>query len=192
MLVRSLVFSAFMLLCLSKQAARGQPNKSLPITGDPVPALAPFDDLMLSFIAEHEVPGAALAIAKDGELVYTRGFGYADPDTNEKALPTSLFRIASVSKPITAVAILMLIERGKLKLDDKAFKVLALPTPPGRKRDPRAMLINFPELADRVPHANKPAARVGAILRRSGNAPVLIAREKTRGMNDIHKPTLPS
>src|SRR5687767_14730117 len=92
---------------------------ALPVTGESVPELAPFDELLLAFLQENEIAGASLAITKDGRLIYARGFGWADADGQVKVSPASLFRIASLSKPITAVAILMLIERGKLKLDDK-------------------------------------------------------------------------
>ena len=51
--------------------------------------------------------------------------------------PTSLFRIASVSKPFTAAAVLQLVEHGKLKLDDKAFDVLQLQEPKGVPFDER-------------------------------------------------------
>ena len=67
------------------------------------------------------VPGMSIAIAKDGELVYARGFGFADPDSGEATLPEHRFRIASISKPITSVAIMGLIESGDLSLDDLIF-----------------------------------------------------------------------
>jgi N-acyl-D-amino-acid deacylase len=53
-----------------------------------------------------------------------RGYGYADLATNRQATPTSLFRIASISKPITAVAVMQLVERGKLRLEDRVFDIL--------------------------------------------------------------------
>ena len=96
----------------------------LPETGKTHPALKPFDDLMRQFVQENEIPGVALAVAKDGRLVYARGFGYANVEKKTPVQPDSLFRIASISKPITAVAALQLIERGKLKLDDRVFKLL--------------------------------------------------------------------
>lgn len=115
----------------------GADDKKLPVTGLAEPDLEAFDRLMLDFIREHEVPGAALAVAKDGKLVYARGFGWADPEAGRPVQPRSLFRIASISKPITAAAILRLIEQGKLKLDDLAFALLDLPMPEDEKRDPR-------------------------------------------------------
>src|SRR4051794_22532805 len=72
-----------------------------PVTGPENPLLKPLDDLMLSFILQHEVPGAAVAVARNGKLVYARGFGLADVKKKEAVQPNSLFRIASVSKPIT-------------------------------------------------------------------------------------------
>src|SRR5262245_16894417 len=67
----------------------------------PATGLAEFDKLMASFIESNKVPGAALAIAKGGRLVYSRGFGYSDVEKKEPVAPDALFRIASVSKPIT-------------------------------------------------------------------------------------------
>jgi N-acyl-D-amino-acid deacylase len=94
---------------------------------------------MTDFLREHELPGAALAVARNGRLVYARGFGYADRSAKEVVRPEALFRIASISKPITAVAILQLVERGRLKLNDPVFNVLGLqePNEKGVAFDPR-------------------------------------------------------
>ncbi len=111
----------------------------LPITGIANPGLEPFDKLMMSFITENEVPGASLAVTRNGKLVYARGFGYADVEMKESVQPAALFRIASVSKPITAVAVMQLVEKGNLKLEDKAMDCIKL-TPfmaPGALPDPR-------------------------------------------------------
>ena len=109
------------------------------MSGKANPDLKSFDDLMTGFLEEHKAVGAALAVTKDGRLVYARGFGLADRKAREPVQPTSLFRIASVSKPITAVAILQLVDRGKLKLDDKVFDILKHKPylPEGAKVDPR-------------------------------------------------------
>lgn len=93
-------------------------------TGKPEAKLANFDQLLGDFMEKHHIPGASIAITDHGRLVYARGFGYADIATQEQVQPTSLFRIASISKPITAVAILQLIEQGKLKLEDKVYDIL--------------------------------------------------------------------
>jgi CubicO group peptidase (beta-lactamase class C family) len=75
------------------------------ITGPAMPKLAAYDELMTSFLREHKAPGAALAVAYHGRLVYARGFGHADVERQEPVRPMSLFRIASVSKPFTRQAV---------------------------------------------------------------------------------------
>ncbi|WP_197442149.1 serine hydrolase [Thalassoglobus polymorphus] len=85
---------------------------------------ASYDQHIREFMKTHHVPGLAVAVTNNGQLMHARGYGYADIAAKEKVQPTSLFRIASLSKPITAVAILQLVEQGKLSLDDKVFEVL--------------------------------------------------------------------
>lgn len=81
------------------------------------PGLEPFDEMMAKFMTEHEVPGAALAVTRKGKLVYARGFGTRAAGRVEPVVPDTLFRIASLSKPFTAVAVLQLAERKGLDLD---------------------------------------------------------------------------
>ena len=116
-------------------------SDSVPMTGTPDPALQSFDAAMLSFMQARNVPGGSLAVVRNGKLVYARGYGYADRDSGTKVQPASLFRIASISKPITAVAIMTLLQtpRYKLTLDTKALPLLQV-TPhlePGTQLDPR-------------------------------------------------------
>jgi len=110
--------------------------------------LAGFDRLMREFMAENHVPGAELAVARHEKLVYARGFGLADTATHQPVEPTSLFRIASITKPFTAVAILQLVEQGKLKLNDRPFQMLGLVPylEPGAKVDKRIYRITVEEL----------------------------------------------
>ena len=90
-----------------------------------IPA-AVFDKAMEDFMKEYGIPGGALAVVKDRRLVYARGYGWADRDQKFAATPESLFRIASVSKPVTAVAVIKLAEQKKLDLDARVFELLAL------------------------------------------------------------------
>lgn len=92
---------------------------SLPVTGSGDSRLAAFDTLMTGFLRDREIPGAALTISRHGRVVHSRGYGYADVEQKLPVQPDSLFRIASISKPITAVAIMQLVERGKVDLEDK-------------------------------------------------------------------------
>ncbi|MCF8225039.1 MAG: beta-lactamase family protein [Bacteroidales bacterium] len=73
------------------------------------------------FMNKWRINGASVAISKEEELVYAKGFGYADIESGEKVKPGHLFRIASVSKLLTAVAIMKLYEEKKLDLQDFVF-----------------------------------------------------------------------
>lgn len=86
-----------------------------------------FDREMKAFMSERKIPGGALAVVKDRRLVYARGYGWADRDKKIPVKPDSLFRIASLSKPITAVAVLKLVQEKKLNLDARAFDIVRLP-----------------------------------------------------------------
>lgn len=79
------------------------------------------DQAIEAFMGKHNAPGAAVAITKGEKLVYLKGFGYADTLRKEKVRPENLFRIASISKPVTAVAIMKLVEEGRVTLDQKVF-----------------------------------------------------------------------
>jgi CubicO group peptidase (beta-lactamase class C family) len=80
-----------------------------------------FEKKVRTFMHKWNIEGASVAVAKDGKLVYSRGFGYADKEDLIPAQPYNRFRIASVSKLITAVAIMKLQEDGKLSVYDKVF-----------------------------------------------------------------------
>jgi CubicO group peptidase (beta-lactamase class C family) len=67
-------------------------------------------------------PGCALVIMRDGHIIYERGYGMADLDHNVKITPTTVFHVASMSKQFTAASVLMLVQEGKLSLDDEAIK----------------------------------------------------------------------
>ncbi len=69
-----------------------------------------------NFLRKWSIAGASVAIAKDGKLIFARGFGYADTASKTETQPYNQFRIASISKLVTAVAIMKLSEEGKLSL----------------------------------------------------------------------------
>ncbi len=102
------------LLFTFKQSAKAQ-------TGVYVPELEIFDKAMTNLLTKYNVKGAQLALTYKGRLVYNRGFGYANTATNTLVQPNHRFRIASVSKPITSIAVMHLIEQGKLHLNDTIF-----------------------------------------------------------------------
>lgn len=96
----------------------------IPTTGPPLAGVEAFEDAVPLFLRQWNIPGASVAVAKDGRLVFTRGYGLADKQCETPVQPASLFRIGSISKPVTAVATLDLVERGQLALDDSVFEIL--------------------------------------------------------------------
>ncbi len=93
-------------------------------TGEVDQRFRSFDQLMRSMIQEHQIPGSSLAVSRHGKILYQRAFGYADRDKQQLVQPDSLFRIASVSKPLTAVAVLKLYEQSKVDLDEAVLPIL--------------------------------------------------------------------
>ncbi len=93
------------------------------------PEFAAFDAEMEAWMAEHEVPAGQLAIMKDGELRYTNAYGYTDKDETEPATTETMFRIASVTKPMTAAVVAMQVEQGMYNWTDPVFCVPPAPDP---------------------------------------------------------------
>ncbi len=89
--------------------------------------------LVEQFMTTHDVPGVSVAIAYKGRLVFSKGYGLADTSTKEPVTTNHLFRIASLSKSITAAAVFKLLEERRfpdqvgqgwgpaLRLDEKVF-----------------------------------------------------------------------
>ena len=73
------------------------------------------------FMSRYQVSALSVAIARHGQFVYRKAFGFADQSAGQPATPENLFRIASVSKPVTSVAIFTLVERNRLSLGDRVF-----------------------------------------------------------------------
>lgn len=119
----------------------------LPVSGFPVPELRAYDDAMQKFMRERGIKAGTLAVMKDGRLVLSRSYGYADAKRTQTLGPDVPLRIASVGKPITAAAIRRLIREGKLKLSDKAFVLLGI-RPQGPKADARLLEISIQHLLD--------------------------------------------
>lgn len=86
-----------------------------------IPEAARFDRAVNQFMKKWEIEGASVAIMKDGNLIYSKGYGYADREDSVHTDVRHIFRIASVSKLITAVGIMKLYEAGRLKMDSRVF-----------------------------------------------------------------------
>lgn len=86
-----------------------------------LPETQKFDARINRFLSKWQIKGASFALMKDGKLLYSKGYGHADEEMGVKADVSNIFRIASVSKLITAVGIMKLAENGSLNLTDKVF-----------------------------------------------------------------------
>jgi CubicO group peptidase (beta-lactamase class C family) len=140
-LMTGLLVAAFFVACDKDPPSFPPPvtlPAEIPISGAAVPGMGSYDQTITDFMRKHAIPGGAVAVMRDGKLIYARGFGYADVENKTPVQPDALFRIASMSKPITSAAIMKLVEEGKLDLDDRGAPYIAHLTPaPGATVDPR-------------------------------------------------------
>jgi len=75
-------------------------------------------EVFQSDVEKGAIPGAVVLIAQDGKIAYFEAFGFQDREKRIPMKPDSIFRIASMTKPITSVALMMLVEEGKIQIDD--------------------------------------------------------------------------
>ena len=112
------LLAVIIVLSIAAVAARAEP------TGAALPGLEPYDEFMTSLIRKWDIAGGGLAVARRDKLLLARGYGLANKEGNVPVVPASLFRLASLSKTITAVAVLRLVQDGRVKLDDKVVPLL--------------------------------------------------------------------
>lgn len=108
-------------------------------------SLRELDGIMEAALQQYNAPGAALAVAINGRLVYAKGFGFANLETRERATANTLFNLASVTKTISTVGILTLRDAGKLNLDKPLYDLLGRPQLP-RRPDPRMYQVTIRQL----------------------------------------------
>src|SRR2546426_8705383 len=87
-------------------------------------ALTVLDAWIAATVAQREQPGLSIGIVYDQDLVWAKGYGFADLERRLPATPSTIYRIASISKLFTATAIMQLRDAGKLRLDDPVSKRL--------------------------------------------------------------------
>jgi CubicO group peptidase (beta-lactamase class C family) len=91
------------------------------------------DDRVAAIMAERHIPGAAVAVIKGGKIVKIKGYGVATLEFNVPVTTETVFEIGSVSKQMTAAGIMLLVQDGKVSLDEKISKYL--PNTPEAWRD---------------------------------------------------------
>jgi N-acyl-D-amino-acid deacylase len=96
----------------------------VPASGAAVPGVESFDKEVGALLKKWDIPGAAVSVAKDGRLILARGYGYADFEAKQVMQPDSMFRIGSITKILTSLAVLHLEEEGRIGLDERFLDVL--------------------------------------------------------------------
>jgi CubicO group peptidase (beta-lactamase class C family) len=112
---------AFAVTIALAESSLGAPAMQAGLTSE---GLARIDGYLEAEIAANKIPGAVVLIQRDGQTAYLKSFGVRDPSTKQPMTADTIFRIYSMSKPITTVAALMLVEEGKLGLDDPLSKYI--------------------------------------------------------------------
>src|SRR5579859_4459727 len=82
------------------------------------------DDYIKRQMPRLHIPGLSLAVVQDGKVIKTKGYGLANMELNVPATPTTIYQIQSMTKQFTATGIMMLVEEGKVGLDDRIGKYL--------------------------------------------------------------------
>jgi CubicO group peptidase (beta-lactamase class C family) len=91
---------------------------------DNPPSAKPLDAAIDRAIAERKIVGLVVVVAKDGQVVYRRAAGLADRESGRPMELDTVFRLSSVTKPIVASAAMVLVEQGRLNLDDPVTRFL--------------------------------------------------------------------
>ena len=86
------------------------------------PLSAKVDEAVTAQMREQKIPGVSLGVMRDGKIIKATGYGFANVELNVPVTPQSIFQTGSVGKQFTATAVMMLVEEGKVGVDDKITK----------------------------------------------------------------------
>jgi len=148
----ALVGLAMLLFAASRAPAQGLPAGRAVDLGFSPARLARIDTLLQSYVDQGKLPGTVAIVARHGKVAWSGAFGMADREAARPVTADALFRIASQSKAVTSVAAMMLVEEGRLRLNEPVSKYIpgfasarvAVATDSGRMLVPvhRAMTIH--------------------------------------------------
>jgi len=121
---------------------------SRPGSGPVVPELAPLESAMTNFLVAHNFEAGTLSLMKDSKLVFRQGYGWRDNNFTKVIHPDNLFRLASVSKMLTASSIYKLVAAGKITTSTKIYDYLGIQPWGGVLGDSRITNITVQHLLD--------------------------------------------
>ena len=118
-----------LILLLALSMAPNLGAQALPAGQGVPPGIAParlarIDTLFQSYVDQDRTPGAVAMIVRHGQVAWSGAFGLADRESNQPMRPDALFRIASQSKAVTSVAAMILVEEGRLRLNDRVSQFI--------------------------------------------------------------------
>jgi CubicO group peptidase (beta-lactamase class C family) len=109
----------FVVLSILVNLVAGTPRPTLAETNPQItdPMLANFEGIIQSEMEYFHIPGAAVAVIQDGQVVYSQGFGVRNVETSEPLTPQTRFRIGSTTKSMTSMLVAQLVDEGLLSWD---------------------------------------------------------------------------
>src|SRR5438067_5806868 len=120
----SAFLSAALFVFASAFAAEPLPRATPESVGMSSKRLARLDEALNAEIEKGRMPGAVIAVARRGKLVYYKAYGWLDKDAGTKMTTDAIFSIASMTKPMVAAGALQLYERGLLQIEEPVSKYL--------------------------------------------------------------------
>jgi CubicO group peptidase (beta-lactamase class C family) len=116
-LLYAMLASFFIALAPLPTTAQTVARVPAPVAAAQLPAVDSARERVREWVAKDNLAGASVAVGIDGQIVWAEGFGWADIEQQVPVTPLTRFRVGSVSKPLTSVAVGVLYERGKMDLD---------------------------------------------------------------------------
>src|SRR6185295_9129904 len=103
------------------------------LSASPVLRADEVDDYLKAQMEKNHIPGLSVAIVRNGKITKLKGYGLANLEWNQPVTPNTAFQLASSTKPFTGTALMLLVDEGKLSLDDKVAKYV--PVAPAEWQD---------------------------------------------------------
>lgn len=119
-IIAFLLSLALAILCLAQSTEQKQNLEG----GQKLPAakIEKIEVAIAAWMAKHKAPALSVAIVRDNQIRFLKGYGLADVENNVAAHSDTAFRLASITKSMTAIAVMQLVERGKIDLDAPVHK----------------------------------------------------------------------
>ncbi len=145
---------------------------------------APVDAFARKMIADRLVPGLQICVRRRGATAISRGFGLADIETATPMTPATVCRIGSVSKQFTAAGVLLLVQDGKVSLDDPLSRFF----PDFKRRAPDNPAAAQPHVRPRQLHRDHPAELIWQIARTDRTSAEMLEVMRTTGAKLLFEP----